>query len=127
MAVSPDQVKDIISTTEGDPVIQVMLETADVIIVEHIDPHSPSTAVRDKLQLWLAAHFLAIKDRRVQERSADGIRTQYQGVSSMGLRHTSYGQQAMVIDPTGVLSRLNSEERKRLRFYIRPDQDAARS
>jgi len=60
------------------------------------------------VETWLAAHLVAIRDpRAVTEKIADASET-YQSKVDLGLNVTHYGQQAMMMDSTGGLSRWNN-------------------
>lgn len=111
MAVEATDVQLIFDTDLSVPQINAMLAVAENMIVTHIDPLSDplvTTAVRDDIKVWLAAHFSAIRDSESKEESADGIRTVFRGKTEMGLDFTSYGQQAQMLDPTGKLSNIAS-------------------
>jgi hypothetical protein len=64
-----------------------------------------SDAELKELERWLAAHFLAIRDPRVRQRSIGDSKETYaiSGGYKGGLDATPYGQQAMVLDWTGTL------------------------
>jgi len=126
VAASIAEVKLIIDTTLVDDQITAMLSTAENIIVTHIDPLADSrvtTTVRDNIKNWLAAHFVAIRDRRTREEGADGIRTVFLDKVDMGLDGTTYGQQAKFIDPTGKLGEIGMPGRKRLAFHFSTPRD----
>ncbi len=59
------------------------------------------------IELWLAAHFYAIRDPRTTGEGIAGVSVSFQGSTGMNLASTSYGQQAMLLDTAGALSRLN--------------------
>ncbi len=109
MSVDASDVRLIFETDLGIPELEAFLAAADTIITTHIDPvGNPlvTSAVRDRIQTWLGAHFAAIRDSESKEESADGIRTVFRGKTEMGLDFTSYGQQAQILDPTGKLTNL---------------------
>jgi len=110
MAVIASDVSLIYNTSLTDAAIDAMLSAAEALIVMHIDPLSDplvTASVRDTIKTWLAAHFCAISDPQAKEESADGIRTVFHGKSELGLEATLYGQQAMMLDPTGKLTKLD--------------------
>jgi hypothetical protein len=120
MAATATEVCLIFDTSMTEPQIDQMLLTAENIIVSHIDPKADplfTTAVRDMVKTWLAAHFCAIKDPQAKEESADGIRTVFRGKADKGLEATMYGQQAMLLDPTGALEKM-ANGTKRLNFHL---------
>ncbi len=127
MSVSSEDVQLIFETDLAPGVINAFLVTAENIIATHIDPLSDplvTSAVRDSIKTWLAAHFTAIRDSETKEESADGIRTVFRGKTEMGLDFTSYGQQAQILDPTGKLSNL-ARGVKSLNFHFSVPRAAA--
>lgn len=126
MAVDRDDVRLVIDTSLTDDQVDRMLITAENIITTHIDPLSSpdvTVTVRSDIKVWLAAHFCAVRDRRVREDSADGVRTVFEGKVDLGLDSTIYGQQARMVDPTGMLGKVGMATRKRLVFRFSNDQD----
>lgn len=120
MPVSTDDVVEIYATILGTTSIQAMIDTADVLVQIHIDPVGDTRVtpeLRDQIVKWLSAHFCAISDPETKEESADGVRTVFRGKTTMGLNFTSYGQQAMTIDPTGKLRNL-AEGTKSLSYHL---------
>lgn len=110
MAVTANDVCLVYDTSLTEPEIGAMLTAAEQMIVTYIDPLSDSrvTAVlRDTIKTWLAAHFCAVSDPQVKEESADGVRTVFHGKADLGLNATIYGQQVMILDPTGKLKKLD--------------------
>ena len=127
MSAAATDVQLIFDTDLTVPQINAMLTVAENMIVTHIDPLSDAlvtTAVRDDIKVWLAAHFCAIRDPETKEESADGIRTVFRGKTEIGLDFTSYGQQAQMLDPTGKLSNL-AKGVKKLNFKFSVPRAAA--
>lgn len=58
-----------------------------------------------EIERWLAAHFCAIRDMRPASESAGPVSVSYQFKVGMALENTMYGQQAMLLDYMGGLSR----------------------
>jgi len=128
MAATETEVKLVIDTDLVTDQINQMLLSAENILVAHIDPLADprvTAAVRDDMKIWLAAHFVAIRDRRVKEESADGIRTIFEGKVGLGLDVTIYGQQVKMIDPTGKIAEIGAPGRKRLAFHFSEPRDEA--
>lgn len=72
----------------------------------------------EKIERWLAAHFYAIRDPRVESEGVGPIRTKFQGVTDMHLDHTSYGQMAQLLDTKGGLANLNQATKKGARVKV---------
>jgi hypothetical protein len=58
------------------------------------------------VELWLAAHFVAIRERQLQSEKMGDSADAYMGEVGKGLDATTYGQQAKVLDTTGALANL---------------------
>jgi len=56
-----------------------------------------------QIEKWLAAHYAAIRDKRVESKSIEGDREDYAGETGMGYNATQYGQQALMLDKEGQL------------------------
>lgn len=110
MSATAEDVCFIYDTSLNEPTIEAMLTTAETIIATYIDPLADARVtgtVRDQIKIWLGAHFCAIRDPQAKEESSDGIRTVFHGKSDLGLNATIYGQQAILIDPTGKLRKID--------------------
>lgn len=121
MSIEAEDVLLILDTDLTSPQIDAMINTADNLVTIHIDPLADTrvtSAVRDDIVMWLAAHFCAIRDRRVKDEGGDGVRFTYEGKTGMGLDYTSYGQQAKMIDPTGKLGKISLDKRSKLATYL---------
>lgn len=62
-----------------------------------------------EIERWLSAHFLAIRDMRASDEKAGKVSMSYQYKLGLNLQVTMYGQQAMMLDSSGYLSRLNKD------------------
>jgi hypothetical protein len=67
----------------------------------------------DIIERWLAAHYTMVMTQQYAWRKSEGASAAFQGKSNMYLESTIYGQQAVAMDPTGYLSTIASEPRKR--------------
>lgn len=105
------EVNDIISTTLTLEEITPFLRTADTIVDNTLSSENYGTETEKQIVIWLAAHLVAIRDpRKSRTKIGDGDDT-YQGKTGMGLNHTSYGQQVMLLDHHGVLAAISSSKR----------------
>lgn len=124
MSASATDVQQVIQTSLTTPVIERMLITADRVLVQHIDPENIDGDLRDELQIWMAAHFLAIRDRQAKTQSADGVNFVMDGgdkEGAVGFLATRWGRQVLMLDPTGILAGLDGEN-GRLRFRCSNDR-----
>jgi hypothetical protein len=115
-------VKGLISTKLTDLEIKPFLDTAAVVVSEHLDGAGLSEALLTQIELWLAAHLVAVRDPRAAEKTVEDLRIRYEGrsaigaVDASGLHTTSYGKQVMLLDPTGRLAQLMNPQRRPWRF-----------
>lgn len=95
---------------ELDPTISDLTPfiTAASLLVDIIDAESDlSTQRQQVVETWLAAHFYAVRDpRNLMERAGDVAAT-IESKVGMGFDVTRYGQQAMILDTSGILKELN--------------------
>ena len=104
---------DIRAIMDVDPSITDLspfLTAASIIIMDHC-PAMPADrgAV---VEAWLAAHLLVSRDPRVSNESAGGVSQAFQYSIGTGLGFSVYGQNAMLLDPTGGLARWNAQIKK---------------
>lgn len=63
-----------------------------------------STAELAEIECYLAAHFYMQSDKGYAARSNLSASATFQGQTGKGLESSDYGQQAMLLDPTGFLT-----------------------
>lgn len=61
------------------------------------------------LETLLSAHFASAQDPRIAEGDRETGSVTYQGETGLNLSSTKYGQNAMLLDPTGTLAALNGD------------------
>jgi hypothetical protein len=66
-----------------------------------------SDAMLAQIELLLAAHFYSLRDQRYQSKSTGRASATFQGQAGEGLASTDYGRNAMALDVTGYLARVN--------------------
>lgn len=104
-------------TTLEDGQIHLHMNTAHHIVDEHLEGNSDITdAQREDVERLLAAHFVLLSDRRVDEQNVLDDRRVYQGETGMNLEATLKGQAAMAVDRTGTLRQLNKSDTQKLEF-----------
>ena len=100
------EVKAIIDT-DADPTPFIFAAT---LIVDRIVSDLASDDVLKEIERWIAAHLVAVRDPRLSSESFGGASESLQtGQLGMGLKYTSYGQQALLLDPTGILAALDKK------------------
>ena len=103
-----------------DTDIDVMpfIETASSLVTEICVPAGYDDARLELIERWLAGHFYAIRDPRMQSQGFGGANGSMQGQTAMHFQGTSYGQQALLLDTAGGLARLSEHIAKGKRGKI---------
>ena len=110
-----DQVEAIVDIDSGIS-LAPFIEIANAIVTEKCatatdaDGNLVHDATRlELIERWLSAHFYHIRDNRPNIDKADVVSRAYRSKVDLGFNVTHYGQQAMLIDTSGALSRLNQQ------------------
>lgn len=120
--VAVSDVEDIIDTDLTDGQINAFINTAHRFIQANLLGVGLSADILTQIELWLAAHFLAIRDQRVESESVGGEwSAKYQGKTAMGFQATLYGQQALTLDSSGTLASVGL---KRVTFEVYSEEDS---
>ena len=108
LRVTTNEVKAIIETSlvDLDPFITSANTFINAILADEISAGNISSALLSELEKWLAAHFVAIRDPQVKSEKLGDAQATYRGKEGMGLRATTYGQQALALDSTGLLAQV---------------------
>jgi len=104
--VNAGQVREIISTSLPDGQINAFINTAHRLVDDRLSNKGMTAALLGEIELWLAAHFLSMRDQRKKQVKVGDTSVTFQGESGMGLNATSYGQQAALLDYSGSLAAL---------------------
>lgn len=97
----------------SDSDLDAFITTANELVTEICTgttngPTPVYTATRlELIERWLTAHFYAIRDPRAKSEKAGSVGVSYRGKTDLNLALTHYGQQAMMLDTNGGLSRLD--------------------
>jgi hypothetical protein len=108
--VTEEQVRSIMTEVDGSLTDLTAFIASANIVVDSVCLDSGYTDAKLALiELWLAAHFVAVADPRRSSEGAGGISEGRQGQVALNLSVTMYGQQAMIIDTDGNLAALNKK------------------
>ena len=103
--VSDAEVKEILNTDITDT--STFITAANVVInnelSDEITAGDVDTDTLKEMERWLAAHFASAWDQQAVELALGEARVKYQGQFGKGLESTTYGQRALLLDPTGRL------------------------
>lgn len=111
--IEVSHVRAILETDISDADLQVYIGAADQLFADNLAGQGISTATEIELKRYLACHFATatrdIEAGSMIEFSADSVRVRVGGalrggIFGPGLLLTRYGQTALILDPTGILS-----------------------
>lgn len=110
MAVSVADVKLIVSTDLTDPAIEFFIDLAEAATARCASQWSAS--LTDQINTLVAAHMIETSPQGAKTVSSvslgDASETYLRASLGEGLRSSVWGQQALLLDPTGCLRRLGS-------------------
>jgi len=119
-----DYVKEIIDTDLTDAQINHFINIAyyQTVLLDGALDECGGDSVRCEIIALLAAHFLAMRDRRSKSESIAGEwSVTWQGTTGMGLDATDYGQAAKSLDCSGKLAKAGM---KRATFEVIGENDS---
>jgi len=102
--VTEEEVKGIILTALTNEEIAPFIGTANTYISAVLGDEGYGGDLLKQIELWLSAHFIAIRDPLIKEETYGDGKVVFHGSSGMGLNATPYGQQVMVLDHHGRLA-----------------------
>jgi len=101
---------ELLAVVDTDLELVSFMTTANLIVNEDLGTSTMSAARLKQIELYLAAHFVAITDRRAQSESMGQASVDFRMPLGKGLDATSFGQQVKALDTTGILSRLGKQK-----------------
>lgn len=104
--VTDEQVKKVIETDLED--ITLFMETAEMIVDEQLTGKGLSDDRLAKIELYLSAHFVTLRERQLKSEKFGDASETYQGETGMNLKASFYGQTALSLDTTGSLTNLGN-------------------
>lgn len=109
--VTEEEVKAIIDVDTAITDISPFMTAANLLVTNVCTSTSLSDDLLKEIERWLAAHFIAIRDVRSDSEGVGNVKIKYQYKVDLNLAQTQYGQQAMMLDISGALIRLNKGKR----------------
>lgn len=108
--VSEAEVEAIIevdSSVDTDTFILAATTLVDAVLA---DDAYLTTAQLKEVERWLAAHFIAMRQRQARSEGVGDANVVYQvGYLGRGLQYTPYGQQALILDTSGKLAAMGQK------------------
>lgn len=110
--IDPDEAIQLSGTTLDVKVINIFIRTAHRLVDRELQdqPEVADSELAD-IELFLAAHFLSLRDRRTSEISVEGNRFVWEGDSGLGLDNTQWGQNAKALDSSGRLEEMDDPDK----------------
>ena len=114
--ITPTDVKEIISSTMPETSMQAFIDAAKFAMNALIGEDTTlTTNQKFEITRWYCAHLIACtKERQVMKENLGQGEATYSGTTGTGFSATLYGQQCLMFDTTGTLSRHEINLSKRL-------------
>jgi hypothetical protein len=102
-AAEVEKIIDLDSDLDADPFIN----SANLLITDVLGDAGMSEERLTDIELWLSAHFCAMRQRQISNIQMGGIGLSFGGnlAGTEGLKLSHYGQQALALDTSGRLGR----------------------
>ena len=115
MRTDSETVKNIIDTSLENDAIVPFIELASRMVDDKLTGQGMSDDKLKDIETWLTAHLIAItKERQARSEKVGDITFEFTDIESTGLRSTTYGQMAVMLDDSGAL-----EKASKKRAYIK--------
>jgi len=110
--VTEAEVKQIIDTALSDQEVTIYLCSASSLIDSLLTGLGYSTKELANIELWLAAHFISVRDPAVKNETIGAANVSYHGniIAGTGLMFTPYGQQVLLFEYKGKFASLQGSK-----------------
>ena len=106
---NPDAVKEIIPTSLTTSQISAYIDISNTIVTNNVTC-GLGADVLEEIERWLAAHLISItQERQAKKEKVGEAEITYQGEYGVGLKSTTYGQTALMLDTCGGLANLGKK------------------
>jgi hypothetical protein len=86
--------------------IDVFINTAHRMVDGYLSSKGLDEETLTDIERYLSAHVLSVQDMRTKSVGVDVLSESYQGQWGFGLKGTSYGQMAILLDTSGTLGKI---------------------
>lgn len=119
LRTDPTRVRNVIQTLPDlDPSFAIDVANALTNYVASKDTAGVlTTELLLEIETYLAAHFYALRDQAYRSKSTGAASATFQGVSGKRLEATDWGQQAIALDITGTLEKVNAGAKNKASAY----------
>ncbi len=118
--VNATEVKELINTDLADAVVGSFIGVASRLVDRLLVGKGLDDLTLSDIELYLSAHFVGMRDQdegMTQETKTGEANSRYAGFYSKGFELTRYGQMAIMLDTTGILSTVAKQQGK-ARFTV---------
>lgn len=99
--VTSDEVKEIIDTSLT---VDAFITAANLIVTNHLTDSDLGTSTLKEIERWISSHLVAINDPKIKSETIGKAKQDFSiGPLGKGLEFTSWGQQALLLDTSGIL------------------------
>lgn len=113
-----------VDSGEGDT--EQAIKIADIVVTNRVAAADSTLSAEElaAIEVYLAAHFfyLSLREGPLAAETIDNTSERYHNIYSKGLNATRFGQQAVMLDPTGVLAvmadKADNPQRKTALFQV---------
>jgi len=117
-----DNVKVIIDTNISDSDVTSFIDDANVIVDNRLSGEDVDDDILTMIEKYLTAHLISVsRERQATDEKVGDVSVKYSGSFSKFLEMTSYGQEVLILDPTGKMA--SASKRKAYIRSINPDRE----
>ncbi len=111
--INEKRIQDIMDTAVDVGNITTYLNIANNYVTQNLGSSGLDTATLADIEAFITAHFIAMtKERQGMKEKIGDVSVEYQGEFGKFLEMTTYGQSALLLDSTGILSSVSSGTKK---------------
>lgn len=105
-----------IETSLEQEIVEDFIDDASAWVTDFLSGEGVSSARLEKIEHYLACHYVTLRDPRLRQQQEDDVRETYQRDTQV----TEYLRQAVAEDPTGIVKAklLNQEEAAVVNFRV---------
>lgn len=102
-----EEVEARIDTDLDDVAVSALIDDASAWVTDFLSGEGLSSSRLTQIEIYLACHYITLKDPRLRQQAADDVRETYQRDTQV----TEYLRQAIAEDPSGIVkARLLDQE-----------------
>ena len=106
------EIMEVDTTVASTTDMTAMIGVANRIVTKQVTASHMTATDLKNVELYLSAHLIAIKDKRVASEKAGSVAQSFQYKLGLRLESTMYGQQVLWLDTSGAMNALNNVKKK---------------